>query len=423
MTGENMDCRRFRSLIDGFLDEELTGSEREAMLAHAAECPGCAALLAEHMQLHDDLNALDDDLRVPEEVTAAWQSAVDQEAKQKTKRWWNGSWTRVVAGAAAMAVLMLGVNGIREAGKGSSPYYQPGYYASGASFDSGAGDRTLMGMSNGSSAVYYDYDMEEAAAEMPAETYMLKSTALESDGTATEELSAAHSAVIIRSAGRTMQSKNFEEDAAAIDALVARYGGWNEYRGVSGQSYKDGGSGRSLNATVRVPSESLDAFLKDLSGIGSTLRSSDNAEDISDRYYDTAGRLASLKAQYDRLNDLIAEAADLSELLQLEDKMYDVQYRIDQYEGTIRGWDSQVNYSEVTLDLREVREYTEPEYPEKTFGQRIAEAFTGAFEWLGQALQDTAVGFIGLIPVLLIPAAVVIVAVVLIRRRIRAKKG
>ena len=92
-----------------------------------------------------------------------------------------------------------------------------------------------------------------------------KTMALESDGaidtsgsanTAAQTGENTRNVVVIRSARRTIETKNYDEDALLIDDLVSEYGAYYESKSVSGRE------SRVMDAVIRVPSESLDRFLK-----------------------------------------------------------------------------------------------------------------------------------------------------------------
>lgn len=99
-----MNCTEFLNLLDAFLEEELSKEDAERMLAHAAECEECAALLS----LRRDLRSLEDDVDVPEEFSASWRAAVEVEAKQEKRaplRSFRQSW---LAAAAALVMIFGG---------------------------------------------------------------------------------------------------------------------------------------------------------------------------------------------------------------------------------------------------------------------------------------------------------------------------
>ena len=416
---ENLECRRFRNRIDAYLDNELSASEREEMQRHAGTCPECGQLLKEYEDMRAMLADLDRDMDIPPEAAQAWRSSVRDECERRRASSRFG-WTKAVVSVAAAVAVLVGATVVFRNGM-----ERPASYKSARNTSYMAG-----------SASYDDYDLEFEAPLAMAATSMdaggganatasARKTILESDGpvdpsAVSDSATAMRKPVILRSASRTVQSTEFESAVERLEALVNGSSAWFEYRSVSGSTFADGGLGRTLSATVRVPSEGLDAFLASLTDVGAVTAATDRAEDVSDRYYDTQTRLSTLRAEYERLTDLVTDAADLSDLLLLEDKMYDVQYQIDAIEGELSGLDSRANYSSVSITLDEVREYVEPVVVDPTLGERIAKGFADSIAWVRDFLQDMLVAVVAFSPalVVIIPAVLIIWLVV---RSIRRK--
>jgi len=179
--------------------------------------------------------------------------------------------------------------------------------------------------------------------------------------------------------------------------------------------------GKKMDLSIRIPTEAMDDFLTDLKQVGATIRMTDHSEDVSTRYYDTAARLDALRAQHKRLTDLITTAADLSDLISLEDKLYEVQAEIDSLEGNLRDMSSRAQYSDISVNLSEVREYAEPEYVEETLIERIKNGFRDSIDWVKCLLEDMVVAAVAFSPTLLIiiPAGVIIFLIV---RSVRRRK-
>ncbi|MDO4740747.1 MAG: DUF4349 domain-containing protein [Eubacteriales bacterium] len=412
---ENLECRRFRNRIDAFIDNELSSSEREEMLRHAQQCPECGKLLSEYQDMLSLMQKMDEETEIPQEAAQAWRSAVRDEAEH-TRRSASRGWVRALVSVAAAFVLLLGVTGLYRSGvglpslgtKGADSYYESyeeGYYYD--SYDTGA----VMTMRSTA--------MEDSAAGAATLSNTARTVVMESDGAAntlqTSEAAQERKPMIVRSASRTMQSTAFDEDCASIDTLV--YG----YRSLTGKAYEEGGTGRSLELSIRIPTETMDDFLTDLKQIGATVRMTDSAEDISRDYYDSRTRLEGLHAQHARLVGLISDAADLSDLIALEDKLYEVQSEIDYLEGSLRDMDSRAQYSNISVSLSEVREYSEPEYVEETLVERIKNGFRDSIDWVVGFMEDMVVAVVAFAPVLVI-AVPLLVILMLIIRAIRKKR-
>ena len=135
-------------------------------------------------------------------------------------------------------------------------------------------------------------------------------------------------------------------------------------------------------------------------------------EDVSDSYYDTQTRLKTQQEKMSRLQEMIASAQDVSDLIEIESAIADTQYYIDRYTGTLKSYDSKVDYSTVRITVREIRV---TETKEVSLGERIWTGIGDSFQEFGWFLEDMVIFLASALPWLIALAAVVFAAVLLIR--------
>lgn len=100
-----MDCEKFLTLLDAYVDNELSEAEKEQFLMHAETCENCKMELRNAEALRSLLADLDDGVAVPLEAQAVWRRAVREEQKKKSARGAKRMWTRVSYAAAAVLLL------------------------------------------------------------------------------------------------------------------------------------------------------------------------------------------------------------------------------------------------------------------------------------------------------------------------------
>lgn len=419
-----MDCKMFIAQLDAYMDSELTRDQREAMNAHAAACPDCGERLETMTRLLTMCAELDEGLSVPLEAQAAWRKAIRQENKVETKARKKGAFRRWVGGIAAALMLLTGGTFVYR-GDLSLPAGEMAQYAlfdntlsssvvekgfvSGARLTSAAPQSLAFVMEADGPVA----DVEEAAFEEDASLI-------------SPDAPVDHPSVVLRTAQRTITSSAFDQTHKSIQDLVSEYQGYFEEASVSGQSVAQGGQGRSAYMVARVPTQDLDSFLISLDAVGDITSSSESAEDISDRFYDTQARLESYRAQLDRLNQLMGTAANLEDMLLLEDKRTEVMQEIDSLEGQLAGWTSRAQRSSVYISLEEVQERGQLQPAVTSLEERIRIAFYDSINWLKVFLQDCAVVLAMAAPVLVvaIPAIIVLCLIISgIKRRRRRRKG
>ena len=270
----------------------------------------------------------------------------------------------------------------------------------------GASISTMSLMAGGaasSTAAAYDGAAPEAA------TYSLAENGISARSTAGAE-SAVAGEKIIYTADIALETKNYDDARAALEQALADAGGWMESSSESNYT----GEARTLSMTLRVPEANYESFLEAAGQTGSLVNKYQRADDVTAQYTDVAGRIANLEGQRDRLRELQASAATLSDLLDIEAQLSDVEYQLESWQGQLDWYDDQIASCTVTVTLQEVETYTPTG---GSFLERLGTAFAEGWQNFIHGASAVLVLLAGLWPVVLLVAAVVAVVVIVRRRR------
>ena len=341
------------------------------------------------------------------------KAAPDPKKMRRSMKVW-----RAIA-IAACAILVAGggfigiIAAIESGGAKSADYRDNGsYYSYSDSYsDSYAGayvpDEGIAAEAAGEYAFDEEYRSEAEAKDSSANSYMEPAdTPSPQDGMK-----------IIYSAYLFMETTQFDDTADKIEELADRTGAYFESASISANSVNY----RTASYIVRVPVEQLDAFLDEVQQIGTVTSLRKNADDVTESYYDIETRLETAKAKLTRLQELLASASNVNDMIIIESEISNTQYTIDSLTGSLNHYDSQISYSTVSIDLKEVYKITEENAP-LTFGQRIAKAFKESLSGFGNFLE----GFVFFLARcwiwILIAAVIVVVVIIIIRNKRKNKK-
>src|SRR5574344_2349929 len=220
---------------------------------------------------------------------------------------------------------------------------------------------------------------------------------------------------IIRNVNISAETEEFDSFVSNIDKKVKELGGYMESTNISGRSISSSSKNmRSADLVARVPSNKLDSFVSNVADISNITNKSESAEDITLNYADTQAHISSLRTEQQRLDELLLQAEDIETIIAIESRITDVRYELESYESRLRTMDNKVDYSTVTIYVREVERYTPVEEVKQTVWQRIAVGFTENLLDAKELVIDFIVGFIISIPILLVLAVFVAVPVVII---------
>ena len=263
-----------------------------------------------------------------------------------------------------------------------------------------------------SSTASYDMAVESAAE------YAAGAVVAEENGANQSSLSpqTGSDRKIVYTASMRMESTRFDDARAALLAAVEDCGGYLESTDQSG-SAKEGS--RWVYYTVRVPAVKYTAFLEQAGQAGSVLNLNESAQDITLEYVDVQARLESLESKKARLEALADKAETTADLLEIENQLTEVQYQLESYTRQMKVMDNQVDYCTVDISLREVATLTPTGV---SFGERIADAFTGGWTAFAAFVQDAVVAIIYNLPLLIIFGILAAVLVPVLRKRRQNKR-
>ncbi len=345
----------------------------------------------------------------PAGFETGWRAAVRREesmmrmAEKSTRR---PLWRAIVPACAALVLVV----GSLWAGtldlEGSAPSEKSAAtgagYADSASTTSYSASNAMMARS-ADTAVYDLYVAEESGA----------STGGTSAADAGTEASAGQK--LVRTASLTLRTTAFEADLESVQALLDSLGGYVENL----YQYGDVASGdtRTASLSVRVPSENLDAFLSGVEGVGRVTDRSESVTDMTVQYTDNQTRLETLYAKMERLNQLMAQAQEVSDLIELESAIADTQYEIERYETSQRDIDRRVDMSAVSVTLLEDTPAQSATAEDVGLGERLGAALNASLRWLGGFLRNMLVFVTMILPVAVPVAAIAAAAWLIVRRR------
>jgi hypothetical protein len=217
---------------------------------------------------------------------------------------------------------------------------------------------------------------------------------------------------IIRTAYVTMRVDDVMRSAADLRARVGAAGGQ-----VTAEDDRTDGESRYVTITAQVPAADLDAFLADIGDLGTVDSLSVNAQDVTQQVVDLDARIAALQASIQRMNELLAEAERIEDLLAIETQLSARQAELDSLVAQREWLGTQVAMSSVTVSLSPSTELAAVDAP--GFWSGLASGWAAFVAFLG--ILVTAAGFV--LPFALVVAVIVVPVVIIIVRRSRRRRS
>ena len=267
----------------------------------------------------------------------------------------------------------------------------------------------------------------DAAAAAPAEAangayYDMESAKSEDGG-----LTGNTDSTVLPEGRKWIITVNMSAETEDLDALmealngkISGLGGYVEDQDSYNGSMYSSRRYRSASLTVRIPAERVDEFTEEMSGIANVVSTNLSREDITLSYVATESRVKALQTEEARLLELMEQAETMADLLEIESRLTDVRYELENRASQLRLYDNQVDYATIYLSIDEVQEYTPVEEP--TVWERISGGFVSSVKGVGNGLLDLLVWVLAKSPYLVILGGVTVGVVVLIKKR-KARKA
>lgn len=234
---------------------------------------------------------------------------------------------------------------------------------------------------------------------------------------------------LIYSASARLESREFTESVAYLkEAIQYMNGVIQSERYYNNEPYdyeinrhdKIGGYKR-FETIVRIPTEKFNEFIDSLEGIGHIKSIETELSNITQEYNRTQIYLESYQKQLEQLQSLYSKAESISEILDIEERISEVQARIASESNSMQSMNTDTAYSNVAISISEVAEYSEnwKKYSELGFLEKLGNRFVESWHGFLIIMENLLYLLIDLIWFIIIIA--VIVVIIMFRRK--RKKG
>lgn len=243
-------------------------------------------------------------------------------------------------------------------------------------------------------------EMSAGNAAYDAE-YENVSEAVGEDGLSKTEQSSGTTAPVnqklIRKVYMDAETEDMDSLLYQVEQRISELGGYVESREVYNGSTRYTRS-RHADMTIRIPAESLDQFVNQVSEVSNITSLRETADDVTLSYVATQSRITALETEETRLLELLAKAETMEDLLLIESKLTDIRTDLEEVKSRLKLYDNQVSYGTIYLNVSEVKEYTEVEEEPEGFFARIGKGFMESAKDLWNGLLELVIFLISNLP-------------------------
>ena len=226
---------------------------------------------------------------------------------------------------------------------------------------------------------------------------------------------------LIRKVYMDAETEDMDQVLVQVEERIAQLQGYVESRQVYNGSTRYA-TRRNAELTIRIPAESLDQFVDQMSDTSNITSLRETTEDVTLSYVATESRITALETEEARLLELMSMAETMDDLLTIESRLTDVRTELEQVKSQLKVYDNQISYSTIYLTISEVKEYTQVEEEPEGFFARVGKGFVKSAKGLWKGLLEILIFLLANLPYIAVLALIAFVLVLLGRRRKQNKK-
>lgn len=216
---------------------------------------------------------------------------------------------------------------------------------------------------------------------------------------------------IVKNAYVAMRADNVASTVFTIHGLVKKRNGL-----ISSEDTQATGETTSSMITAQIPAPELDAFIADVTSLGTVDAVTVGAQDVTSQVVDLDARIKALQTSVDRMTQLLAQAQKIDDMLAIETQLASRQAELDSLTAQRKALGDQVALSSVTIALSPISTVTPVDAP--GFLSGLASGWAALVSVV--TVMVTAAGF--LLPFGIIVLAVVIPLAVIAVRQARRRR-
>ncbi|PKP08398.1 MAG: DUF4349 domain-containing protein [Bacteroidetes bacterium HGW-Bacteroidetes-4] len=169
-----------------------------------------------------------------------------------------------------------------------------------------------------------------------------------------------------------IRTSELERTKSFVDSLVAREGGYYASEVFNNDDYQ-----LSWNLRVRIPAPRFEAFIARLEGGGNEILYKEiNTRDVTDQFIDLNTRLETKKGYLQRYKQLLNQAKNVKEILEIEEKIRLLEEEIDSTTGRLNYLSDQVAYSTLDLNLSKQKAFTYKPGHRDSYRERLKQSLS-----------------------------------------------
>jgi hypothetical protein len=194
---------------------------------------------------------------------------------------------------------------------------------------------------------------------------------------------------IIKTAELNLEIKNYKIFNDQLHENVKQFGGYVSQEEQNESPYKI-----ENVVTIKVPADKFEEAVSKLIGDQKIIEKKISSEDVTTEMVDTKARIEAKKQIRLRYLDLLKQAKNMDEILQVQNEINDIQEQLESAASRVEYLNHSSAFSTINLTFYQVLDVTAVNEKEPSFLYKTSEAFAEGLKWVSSLL----IGVISLWP-------------------------
>ena len=153
---------------------------------------------------------------------------------------------------------------------------------------------------------------------------------------------------IIKNGEMRIQAEDVKKARNSLESLLNNCGGYVQEESFNNDEYRE-----NIEMQLRIPNQNFDKFVNSLSSnaLGIVRYKNISSSDITEEYYDTAIRLKNKELYLEKYREFLRNAKTTKDMLEVQEKIRNMEEEIESAKGKLRYIDDRVNYSSLSLEI------------------------------------------------------------------------
>lgn len=432
-----MKCETIRNMMSSYIDKDLNNIEKTEFEKHLSECEECRE---EYESLFDIITSCGnlEEIELPQNFRTELHQRLNE--ANKKKNFFSGIMgskrMKMATGLVAAAlVIAIGIGGSSVLFDNNMKMTQesapdPGYGVASAPAASPEYFDADLSMNKAKAREFKMEAAEEPAVAEDSVSVQFSESLMAAPSQPVEGSRSGR--MVIRSGNISVNVENVDKATTDIRQMTESSGGFVENSQIDNVTipgdpiYKPEAAVKQetqkyANMTVRVPEAKFEGIYNNIKGMGELVSENMSGSDITSEYRDTTARMDNLKIQEQSLQQLMAKANTVDEILKIESELNRVRTDIDINSGNLKRWDNLVQLSTIYIYMRELK-------PEELKSVDVPGTWEKAYQGFIKAINNVVAGLekalillVAAIPYLLVLGIIAAIGFA-IARKVRLKK-